>query len=372
MAPGFFPAITHFADSITALPKEIVRHFTLLKEVDAKACGPEETLGQLTDLALNTPTPKQRQTSIGIGLGDTSDASGRVSAATAEDGPTASNQGPVVTEAPDMARRHLFLNLRFVLSEMLMTLDEKNHVITTANEALQKQILRLDSSFPYIDNEISEEARHGSLTHWAYIDKSNGRVNGAAAGERSRREVAAANNLAAAAAALNDDAAARSESRREAMHAKKHRNHPADLDIDDSRQGRHRDQGLNPTLGHHGNKRARGSSKVRKTADGGPNAMGLGISEAGPVGMGNPLVKKRRTEKATNGIHAAATSMERSLSGTPANGSGGRSSIGGPEAPFTDGRKRPRGGGALAGATRKRYERVRFRRSIMILTIFAS
>ena len=55
-APGFFPAITHFTDAITALPKEMIRHYTMLREVDAKICGPEEKLGQLLNAVFHTPS----------------------------------------------------------------------------------------------------------------------------------------------------------------------------------------------------------------------------------------------------------------------------------------------------------------------------
>ena len=49
-----FPALTHFTDAITALPKDLVRHFTLLKEVDAKIFAPEEALVKLVDAALKS------------------------------------------------------------------------------------------------------------------------------------------------------------------------------------------------------------------------------------------------------------------------------------------------------------------------------
>ncbi|KAF3343571.1 hypothetical protein VdG2_08365 [Verticillium dahliae VDG2] len=65
-----FPAVTHFADAITALPKELVRHFTLLKEVDAKIFAPEETLFNLVDAAMapvaaaQPPAPNEATTSL--------------------------------------------------------------------------------------------------------------------------------------------------------------------------------------------------------------------------------------------------------------------------------------------------------------------
>src|SRR5690349_17271165 len=44
---GFYPAITHFTDAITALPRDFRRHTSLLKEVDAKAWALEENLQKL-------------------------------------------------------------------------------------------------------------------------------------------------------------------------------------------------------------------------------------------------------------------------------------------------------------------------------------
>lgn len=48
---GFYPALTHFTDAITALPREFRRHNSLLKEVDAKAWALEENLLQLLEVA---------------------------------------------------------------------------------------------------------------------------------------------------------------------------------------------------------------------------------------------------------------------------------------------------------------------------------
>lgn len=56
-SPGFFPAITHFTDSITALPREMTRNYTMLKEVDAKTYGPEEILGHLVAEIRKAPMP---------------------------------------------------------------------------------------------------------------------------------------------------------------------------------------------------------------------------------------------------------------------------------------------------------------------------
>jgi hypothetical protein len=55
---GFYPALTHFTDAITALPREFRRHNSLLKEVDAKAWALEDNLQQLLTIASDSePVP---------------------------------------------------------------------------------------------------------------------------------------------------------------------------------------------------------------------------------------------------------------------------------------------------------------------------
>lgn len=111
----------------------------------------------------------------------------------------------------------------------MFTSDEKNHVLVNANDELQRQLGRLDSVYPYVEGEVSEEARLGSSTHWAYSSedpKSTKKKNGGPSGnERTRREVAAA----------QEDAASRSETRRQAVSTRKNKRTHADLDFDDGR-----------------------------------------------------------------------------------------------------------------------------------------
>ena len=171
-----FPAITHFADAITALPKELVRHFTLLKEVDAKIFAPEEELGKLVEAALNAPLPRSQQPERHLALGPTSapmSAQGSLNGSIVN-GNAGSVHSAVEAEASNVwdpeniPRRQLFQHCAYTMQNMLVSLDEKNHVISTASEALNKQLARIDECFPYIELEISEEARYGSTTHWAY------------------------------------------------------------------------------------------------------------------------------------------------------------------------------------------------------------
>ncbi|KAI9711156.1 MAG: hypothetical protein M1812_007260, partial [Candelaria pacifica] len=375
-APGFFPAITHFTNSISAFPKEIIKHFTLLKEVDAKAYGPDEALGQLVQAALNAPAPPRKQIilpaqaseapvisggrNIQTTGGPLPKGSAPGSQASQADTESASQSQPADDDST-LPRRHLFLNLRVVLTEMLMTLDEKNHVISTATEAMNKQLARINSSFPYIENEISDEARLGSTTHWANPKPLVDKPIAPAANERSRREprnfqdIVAASNLAAALVKEDQAAASRSESRREAMLAKKNRNLRADSEFDDG-HGRNRDVGSvqYTTTG----KRPHGNTKARKVTDGGSgvngSTVGLGITNGNTSSATNLPNKRRKTEKAANNASNGSIAMERSISNV-VNGANAKVAAGSPrETPVTEGgKKRTRGGGA-AGGTRKR------------------
>ena len=116
----------------------------------------------------------------------------------------------------------------------MMTADEKNHVLSNANEELDRQVVRLDTIFPYIAGEVSEEARLGSLTHWAYYNKPAPK---ATANERPRRE--AVSHRQDLSHALQDpEVATRSELRREAVSARNKRRGNVDADYEDSRGAR--------------------------------------------------------------------------------------------------------------------------------------
>ncbi|KND94274.1 Transcriptional regulatory protein PHO23 [Tolypocladium ophioglossoides CBS 100239] len=302
-----FPAITHFADTITALPKELVRHFTLLKEVDAKLFAPEEQLFKLVAAATNAPLPELRPNNDASSIAAPTSAS--MSAQNSSSGIAPAAQSAPSTDEPhatasgvfdpsNIPRRQLFRQTAFKIQEILVSLEEKNHVISTANEALQRQLARVEDVWPYLENEFSDEAKWGSTTHWAYPENRNGKASNT---ERARRDGAAA--ISAAAQALADEAAARSDARKQAVQAKRNqKNQHHDSDADEH-TGRHKGEGSKKT---HGNK-ARRTAAAAAAADGG---VGLGISGASATN-GNPPQKRRKVEKTTNG----GESMDRAMSG---------------------------------------------------------
>lgn len=200
----------------------------------------------------------------------------------------------------------------------MMTADEKNHVISNANDELDRQVARLDTVFPFIAGEISDESRLGSLTHWAYSNRNT--ATKTTTNERPRREVAAAKELAEA------EAFSRSEARREAVLARKHRRGHADSEFDDTRSGSRK--------GH--------SSKARSGAATGEHAADNAVSGS------TATTKRRKVERPTPA--ESSTPMERTASG--AGSTAGRA---GSKDAQDLAKKRSRAPNSGTAAARKRY-----------------
>lgn len=306
-----FPAVTHFTDAITALPKELVRHFTLLKEVDAKIFAPEQSLFKLIDAALNTPPPDPPR-SVNDASSSVAPASAPMSAQNSSIGgafnshfPTVpSNDEPnntVLFDPSNLPRRQLFRQTAFKIQEMLVSLEEKNHVISTANEALQKQLGRIEDLWPHLEGEFSDEAKWGSTTHWAYLENRIAKANNNSQAERSRREGAA--TLSAAAQQLAEEAAARSSDRKQALAAKRNskNNQANDADTD----GRPQEQAP---------KKSQNTGKSRRPAGEAAGGVGLGISNPPTPNGANPVPKRRKVETKQPNNSAAAAATEKAMS----------------------------------------------------------
>ncbi|KAK5116861.1 hypothetical protein LTR85_009121 [Meristemomyces frigidus] len=313
--PGFFPALQYFSDAITALPKEVQRQFTLMKEVEAKIHGPNEQMGDIVDALMELPIPLRKSTANGLSaaqqqgllsltrnnsaMGSASAslvngfAGGRLhSAENSAPGSVASEEIPQAEAEEELARRKRYFELRILTHGLTQSLDEKNLVLAEANRVLALQLLRVDSVMPHVENEISEEARLGSMTHWAYSDNRQKKTAPAAAA--TRRDVAATNNLAAAANAIHETeiAQARRDAGREVAKERhvgkgKRQQEQLDSDFDDK-----------PRKAH-----AKLAGKG-KAAAGQAAATGLGISTNGEP------VKRRKVDKGLG-----APGMERSMSG---------------------------------------------------------
>lgn len=318
---GFYPAIQHFTDAIAALPREYRRHTSLLKEVDAKAWQPEEHLQILLSQCLadqptlNLPTPAisysaapsvtnpaddiaQLSAVDGVAAGPPADAASQISSAS----------------STSIQRRQLFGALRHNLCQIMITMDEKNHVINNANDELSTHIRRLDNVWPHIADEISEEARLGSLKHWALTD-INPMKKGVTT-TSSRRDA----NLAII---HDNEVAQRSESRREAVAAK-------------SKQRLNRQTQVESGTEAVKNPKKKALAREDRANDSASDVAGLGIS----TGKG---------KKGAKGANVGLAALEKTLTAVL----GGRAMSREPSQ--QDGskkRKAPAGGAAVA---RKRY-----------------
>lgn len=271
----------------------------MLKEVEAKLHAPDELLRHLADAITHLPPPTRNQPPPPAYF------------PSAHNSVNGSRNGSIVgtqqsdtssaTEVADRARQSLFHQLNFTIQSMAPALDEKIAVLSTANQTLQRQLDRMTSSYVHIPEEVSDEARLGNPKHWAYVtDKETKK-----APERTRRDVtnANANTLAAAAAAMHaadGEIASRSETRREAVAAKKSRAAQVDSDFDDRPPPK------------------KGPGKAKKPVES-ANHVGLGIQN----GVAGP--SKRR--KVAAAAAATAAPMERSISGVfPSNTRGNQAS----------------------------------------------
>lgn len=330
----------------------------MLKEVDAKIYGPEEIMSQLATEVLKAPIPPRKPTISPNSTDTTSrspwlpsdtlahDDAGTSPPARPHAGPQAAI--PKAQDSSDPYRRRLMWSLRIVMHDMIPILDEKNHVMSTAIDELSKQLSRCEGSFSQIGNEISEEARYGSLNHWAYTEKA-AEKKGTLAGDRTRRETAANNHAANAGAGHDvDGVASRSEMRREALAARRRPNNHLDSDFDDNRSPAQIASRKAPTSG-----------KGRKAAD--PPAaingssVGLGIGNGVPPAP--PPSKRRKIEKPAPATPVGGLPMERAMSSVYGSNIGSaRGAAGSPrdtpavEAP----KRRGRVAGAANGHTRRR------------------
>lgn len=357
--PGFFPAITHFTDAIAALPKEMTRNYTMLKEVDAKIYAPEEDIRQLlaeirrAPIPPSKPDPSPQVSSLAASavvpelhqseqVGGSSDQIELPEKAQADD--------QEVGNSADLPRRQAFYNLRRMMNDMLGTLDEKNHVMSTAIDELDKQLERCNSSFPHIKHEVSEEARYGSVNHWAYTTKT-AEKKGTLAGERSRRDNAA--NSHTVPAGLNHDCdgvVSRSEMRREALAARKNRNHPMERDLDEGR-----------SAAQTTNRKAQANGKGKRATETMVALNGVAVgpeSGNGPSAAGPPS-KRRKIEKVSSGVTTGGLPMERAMSSVYGSNIGSaKGTVASPrDSPAIEvPKKRGRAQGLTNGTTRGRYE----------------
>lgn len=169
---GLYPGLNDFTDALEALPLETVRHFTLLREIDAKCTTTTPLVADLIAKFLAIPP--------------------------------AAKEDPEYTKKTE-DRENMLLEIRGLIRELMPCLEEKMHVAGVAAEAVARHISRIDADYDLITSrEIPQVIQYGEPDHPAIIvDVKPSVAERSAQSQRSesRREAIAAKKAAAAAAA---------------------------------------------------------------------------------------------------------------------------------------------------------------------------
>ncbi len=177
-ATEIFPGLNDITDAFEALPTDVIRYFTLLKEIDAKCVNVIPVLNHEIKKFIemkNIPEHKE-------------------------------------------ARTRKIHEICGLIRDVLPCLEEKMHVATIAADKTVTYIDRINDDFDLIfRNEVPEHIKFGSVNHPAIINESKLPDNKSAQSQRSesRREALAAKK--AANDTDNDDSStnSRAKSRRE-------------------------------------------------------------------------------------------------------------------------------------------------------------
>lgn len=362
----FYPALTAFTDAVDALPSETIRHFTLLREVDAKAYGPEAGLRALIDAAQSLPAPddayeydpaletmkkldelQRRRDDLVLAA-----EMGLLHELEAIQAIEIASGAKTILGHPE-TRRARCLQIRTQISEILVTLDEKIHVITTAYEALQKHLQRIDHAYSYVQHEVPDLYRLGSTEHWAYKEpvKKGTAAAQARAAERAQREAAEERHNAQQREIETSNT--RTETRREALLRQKAAAQAAAVNDEDD-QPREPNQ-PQPTKKLHGN------SKIRKEQEALASAKRMAEHQSANGGGGlvpatgtAPVVSQQKRRKTTNTIKdtAGSTMADKTAAVGPVSKGPGSPRAGTPASSSKRGGKSGSGTGAGRGGRR--------------------
>ncbi|KAK9450549.1 uncharacterized protein V1518DRAFT_414125 [Limtongia smithiae] len=248
-----YPGLNDLSDFLEAFPLEVIRHFTLLREVEAKCTTSTSLLATLIPQFL-------------------------------------------AMDVSDPARVPLLAEVQRVIAELLPCFEEKIHVAGSASEAVARHMERLDEDFDRISrttvvgnsvipSEIPESVIFGPANHPALI------------GDGGRNDEAK----------QPSQASTRSESRREAIVAKKAAAAAA-------AQQQHADGDMDVATGVSGSKKRSSVSANGSLHTGGSNGVKHGVDAIkGDADQQQQPPSKRR--KANNGSSTATGGVNGSVNG---------------------------------------------------------
>ncbi|KAL6449940.1 LOW QUALITY PROTEIN: PHO23 Transcriptional regulatory protein PHO23 [Candida maltosa Xu316] len=203
------PGLNDISDAFEALPLDLIKYFTLLKEIDAKCINtiPQINTSYIGNLheEKKTPTPNPEQ----------------------EQEESTSNTEANGTKSRETRQLNLIRNK---INEIIPCLEEKMHVTSVASDLLNKHMLRINQDYKLIimNNEIPESIRIGPLNHPAMINDSHNSnsANNNSSSAQSQRSESRREALAARKANKEDDAGGNNYSNSYGKQKKKKENSP--------------------------------------------------------------------------------------------------------------------------------------------------
>lgn len=176
------PGLNDISDAFEALPMDIIKYFTLLKEIDAKCINTIPTINGNIKEYIDTLHEEQ---DVKRGLPSTITSN--------------SEQEPTITTDETKAKR--LIRIKDKINDIIPCLEEKMHVTSIATDVIDKHLFRINNDYKLIlnNNEIPESIRIGPLNHPAMImdssapsDMSNPNRSAQSSRLETRREALAA------------------------------------------------------------------------------------------------------------------------------------------------------------------------------------
>ncbi|ODV61240.1 uncharacterized protein ASCRUDRAFT_70439 [Ascoidea rubescens DSM 1968] len=179
------PALNEIGDAIDAFPKDLIKYFTLMSEIDAKCITSQPLLNQHINGLINLPKTLSLSNNPNFFRRNANDQR--------------------ILEERHLHKRWKSVDaIHFLLGEILPSLEEKMHVASVAADCVVKNIEKINQDFEnIINNEIPESIRIGPLNHPAIIadlNLTNETKSAQSQKSESRREAIAARKAAQQAA----------------------------------------------------------------------------------------------------------------------------------------------------------------------------
>lgn len=184
------PGLNDILDAFEAMPIDLAKYFTLLKEIDAKCITTVPRLNrqidEYVDLLHAEEVPHQdeldmKASAVGAnGKSNPSDQSG-----------PKEKESNGTSESPDDDKRRRLKRIMKCFNDVIPCLEEKMHVTSVAADVLAKHLYRIDNDYRVIvgNNEIPELVRIGPLNHRAIVLESQSAQDASKLAQLQRSEL---------------------------------------------------------------------------------------------------------------------------------------------------------------------------------------